>query len=175
LTPYASPLFARNGSLSPPSYDVWSQDPPQIEAKEPKRTVHLPDRHVARGVLPQDVSLAIAVEVTGALLLWIFASEGGIQLILFDARSRVAALIKILFFGAIAHHAGMNDARFLFGVRGNRRIIYHIKSPSRGVILSTRRSPCRSNAVHDAFIGPPPNAATACAMKAHRVVPTSVT
>jgi hypothetical protein len=31
------------------------------------------------------------------LLLWVFASEGGIPLILFDARLRVAALIKILF------------------------------------------------------------------------------
>jgi hypothetical protein len=52
-------------------------------------------------------------------------SEGGIQLILFDARRRVAALIKILLFGAIAHHAGMANVSFLFGVRRNRRYIWN--------------------------------------------------
>jgi hypothetical protein len=75
----------------------------------------------------------------GLLLLWLLVSEGGIQLILFDARRRVAALIKILLFGAIAHHAGMANVRFPFGGRRNRRYICDVRSPSGG---PTRGGPC---------------------------------
>jgi hypothetical protein len=42
----------------------------------------------------------------------------------------------------------MDNVRFLFGVRGNRRIIYHNHPREREREISlTRRSACRSNAV----------------------------
>ena len=43
------------------------------------------------------------------------------------ARLRVAALIKILLFGAITHHAGMRDLGLLLGVTRGRDFIRHIK------------------------------------------------
>src|SRR5580704_4210792 len=60
-------------------------------------------------------------------LLGILSAKGGIQLILFDSRRRVAEFIEILLFGAIAHHAGMGNIRFLVGVLGNQGYIRHIK------------------------------------------------
>ena len=60
-----------------------------------------------------------------------FWLEGGIQLILFDAR-RQLPLIKILLFGAIAHHAGMANVSFLFGVRRDRRFYLSCEISERG-------------------------------------------
>jgi len=70
------------------------------------------------------------------LLGFLFA-KSGIQLILCDSRRRVAALIKILFFGAITHHAGMGNIRLLTGILWNRRFIHHIKYSGAGAPLST--------------------------------------
>ena len=39
-------------------------------------------------------------------------SKGGVDLIRFDARRRISALVEILFFGAVAHHSGMGNSRF---------------------------------------------------------------
>jgi hypothetical protein len=54
-------------------------------------------------------------------------AEGGGRFILFYTRLPVAALIKILLFGAITHHAGMRDLGLLLGVRRDRDFIRHIK------------------------------------------------
>jgi hypothetical protein len=54
-------------------------------------------------------------------------AEGGGHFIPLYARLRVAALIKILLFGAITHHAGMRDLGLLLGVRRDRDFIRHIK------------------------------------------------
>src|SRR5438132_13161540 len=65
-----------------------------------------------------------------SLLLGALLAEGGIHLILFDTGRRVTALVEILLFGAIAHHAGMGNVSFLIGVRRNRGFIRHIKYSS---------------------------------------------
>src|SRR3984893_10605938 len=70
------------------------------------------------------------------LLGFLFA-KSGIQLILCDSRRRVAALIKILFFGAITHHAGMGNIRLLTGILWNRRFIHHIRYSGAGAPPST--------------------------------------
>jgi hypothetical protein len=41
-------------------------------------------------------------------------------------------LIKILLFGAIAHHAGMANVSFLFGVRRDRRFYLSCEISERG-------------------------------------------
>ena len=61
------------------------------------------------------------------MLLWVLLPEGRIHLILFDTPRWVAALIKALLFGAIAHHAGMRNARLLFGILTSGGFIHHIK------------------------------------------------
>ena len=63
-------------------------------------------------------------------LLGLLSPKSGIELILFDSRRRVAELIKILLFGAIAHHAGMGNVSFLIGVLRNRGPIRRIKYSS---------------------------------------------
>lgn len=37
-------------------------------------------------------------------------TKGGVDLIRFDARRRISALVEILFFGAVAHHSGMGNS-----------------------------------------------------------------
>jgi hypothetical protein len=64
------------------------------------------------------------------LLLGALLAEGGIHLILFDTGRRVTALIEILLFGAVAHHAGMGNISFLIGVLRSRGLIRHIKYSS---------------------------------------------
>jgi hypothetical protein len=59
-------------------------------------------------------------------------AEGGIHLILLDTRGRVAVFTKILFFGTIAHHAGVGNIGLLIGVLGNRGLIRHIGCSERG-------------------------------------------
>jgi hypothetical protein len=54
-------------------------------------------------------------------------AEGGGHFIPLYARLRVAALIKILLFGAITHHTGMRDLGLLLGVTRGRDFIRHIK------------------------------------------------
>jgi hypothetical protein len=54
-------------------------------------------------------------------------AEGGGHFILFYTRLRVAALIKILLFGAIIHHARMCDLGLLLGVTRGHDFIRHIK------------------------------------------------
>ena len=68
--------------------------------------------------------------------------KGVVHLVLLDTRRRVAALVKILLFGAIAHHAGMGNVGLLLGIRRNCGFIRHIKYSVRGavggVLLSDR-------------------------------------
>ena len=59
-------------------------------------------------------------------------SERLIHLALLDTRRRIAALIEILLFGAIPHHAGMGNISLLFGIRRNRGFIRHIEYSARG-------------------------------------------
>lgn len=70
----------------------------------------------------------------GALL-----AEGGGNFFLLYAHSRIAALGKILRFGAITHHAKMNNLILLFGVLGGRGSIGHGKCAVCGALLSNRR------------------------------------
>jgi hypothetical protein len=65
-----------------------------------------------------------------SLLLGALLAEGGIHLILFDTGRRVTALIEILLFSAIAHHAGMGNVSFLIGVLRNGGLIRHLKYSS---------------------------------------------
>jgi hypothetical protein len=65
-----------------------------------------------------------------SLLLGALLAEGGIHLILFDTGRRVTALIEILLFSAVAHHAGMGNVSFLIGVLRNRGLIRHLKYSS---------------------------------------------
>src|SRR6266478_2919620 len=65
-----------------------------------------------------------------SLLLGALLAKGGIHLILFDTGRRVTALIEILLFGAVAHHAGMGNVSFLIGVLGSRGLIRHIRYSS---------------------------------------------
>ena len=59
-------------------------------------------------------------------------AKDGIHLILLDPRPRVAALVKILLFGAVAHHSGVGNIRLLLGALGflgapRRGLICHVK------------------------------------------------
>jgi hypothetical protein len=52
------------------------------------------------------------------LLLRVFFPERGVDFFLLDAGRRITRLIQILFFGAVAHHAGMGHFRWLLGIVG---------------------------------------------------------
>lgn len=56
----------------------------------------------------------------------LFAEGGGHFFVLY-ARRRIAALAKILLFGAITHHARMNDLGLLPGIVSGRGFIRHAK------------------------------------------------
>ena len=62
-------------------------------------------------------------------------AEGGGHFILFYTRLRVAALIKILLFGAIIHHARMSDLGLLLGVTRGHDFIRHIKYSARQALF----------------------------------------
>jgi hypothetical protein len=64
--------------------------------------------------------------------------EGGGYFSLFNARRRVAALTKILLFGAITHHAGMHNLSLLLGPVSGRGFIRHTKYSVREALLSIR-------------------------------------
>ncbi len=52
------------------------------------------------------------------LLLLFVLGEGRVYLIFLDAGGRIAGLTEILFFGAVAHHAGMRRGGLLVAVFG---------------------------------------------------------
>src|ERR1700680_438055 len=65
-------------------------------------------------------------------------SEGGINLVLLDARRRIAALTEILLFGAVTHHSGVSNARLLLAVL-RCGFVRHMNAPCAGAHPSTRR------------------------------------
>lgn len=58
-------------------------------------------------------------------------AKGGGRFFFLCARRRVTALTKILLFGAITHHAGMNDLGLLPGIIRGRGFIRHVKYSAR--------------------------------------------
>src|ERR1700680_4451508 len=84
--------------------------------------------------MPQSLSLTFPEPnplSTGQLFFGALFVEGGFHLVLLDTRRGVAALIKILLFGAIAHHAGMGNVSWLLDVLRNCGFIRHIKTSER--------------------------------------------
>jgi hypothetical protein len=82
---------------------------------------------VINPTLPEQRNRMFQPEKASRLLLGTLFAEGGIYLVLLDTRRRVAALTKVLFFGTIAHHAGMENISLPIGVLGSRGLFRHIE------------------------------------------------
>jgi hypothetical protein len=61
-------------------------------------------------------------------------AESGDHFLLLNSRCRVAALTKILLFGAIAHHPGMSNLCLLLGAFRRRGFSHHAKCSMRGML-----------------------------------------